>query len=427
MPDSPDSRLSIRFQRESRATPDNSTASVPSISNPYQSIPASTLGYVLAGVSELMRSTWDYAITNINDERFDYVRKLEAQEVIQRREIELVVVDTRTGSLEVILDWLVPIVATGIFPGAIQGMIPNALWDLTKYSFWSIHELIVRRGHNSKSIYEDNDIDPITNKILPDILEIARNGYRESDNGIIKTHFHYHGSDGKEIEFTIDKYSQGVLLETNLVDTKIVTRLAGTIEGINWRKRSIAVRWDLFPEEEMICDIDGMDFDELDHLVPSSFKQPPRRLGFDVELAWRRGVANVFPPDAIRVIGIFPEDQLLRPTDYRIVGGLSRPSITEFNEPLSDDELKFLQWFSWADTNWDNPNIHGVVGYLTRNHAILGHSCSRRELLEIIQSLVRHGIILKARGSTKRGFDSQVLRLNRNHPVVLYHDSRQSP
>jgi len=171
----------------------------------------------------------------------------------------------------------------------------------------------------------------------------------------------------------------------------------------------------------MECEIDGMDLDELNHLVPRDMKQPPRRLGFGVELAWRRGVANVFPPDAIRIISIVPANELLRPLDYRPSKGLSRPSMAEFQEnlsSLSSDEVKFLKWFSWADAAWDNPNIHGVVNYLLRNDEILGRSMGRREILDIIHSLVRHGIILKARAFTRRGVDSQVLRLNRTHPII---------
>ncbi|MCA9994207.1 MAG: hypothetical protein KDE56_00585 [Anaerolineales bacterium] len=415
MTDLSNPRLSIRFQREFRNVPD--------FPNPTGLIPASTLGYVVAAVSELMRSTWDYATTNIRDERFNTVRKLEAQQIFQRREVELVIVDTRAGSLEIILDWLAPILASGVIQPTVAGMLPNALWDLTKYSFWSIHHLITRRSDNQYQTGEDGEVDPLTNRILPEILEIARNGYREHENDTIKTSFYYRDPDGREINFNIDRYTQGTLLETNLVETKIVTRLAGTIEGLNWRKRNITVRWEVFPDEEMVCDVDGMDLDELNRFMPHNIKQVPQRLGFDVELAWRRGVANVFPPDAIRIIGIMPADELLRPNSYR-ANGLSRPSIMEFRENLTNDEMKFLKWFTWADTNWDNPNIHGVVGYLTRNDDILGHSISRKEILEIIQSLVRYGIILKARAFTKRGVDSQVLRLNRNHPMVMHYGFR---
>jgi hypothetical protein len=409
-----DPRLWIRFQREYLGAP-------PDFPNPSGLIPASTVGQVIVAVSELMRSTWDYATTNVKDERFAAVRRLWAQQEFQRRDIELIIVDTRAGSFEVILNWLTPIIASGVVQTAAVGMLPNALWDLTKFSFRSIYDLIIRRGDHQRPAPNDDEDDPLINRILPEILDIARNGYRERENDIIRTSFYYREPEGTEINFTIDRYSQGSLLETNLVETKIATRLAGTIEGINWRKRNITVRWELFPEEEMECEIDGMDLDELNRLVPHDMKQPPRRLGFDVELAWRRGVANVFPPDSIRIIGIIPANELLRPPDHRPLKGLSRPGITEFRGNLTNDEVKFLKWFSWADATWDNPNIHGVVNYLLRNDDILGHSAGRREILDIIHSLVRHGIILKARAFTKRGVDSQVLRLNRIHPIIEAH------
>lgn len=382
MEDSPNSRLSIKFQREY-------LRNAPEFPNSSGLIPATTLGYVLTAVSELMRSTWDYAIKNTSDERFDAVRKLEDQQLFQRRDIELVIVNTRAGSIEMVLDWLAPILSSDILQTAVIGMSPNALWDLTKYSFGTIHGLINRRCDSQQKKNGDDENDPLTNRILPEILEIARNGYREHKNDIIKTSFNYRDIEGTEINFNIDKYSQGTLREANFIQTKIVTRLAGTIEGLNWRKRNVTIRYELFPEEEMVCDVDGMDLDELSRFVPRNIKQVSQKLGFDVELAWRSGVANVFPPDAIRIIGIIPLREL-GARNYRPLNGLARPSIKEFQGHLTKNEFKFLKWFAWADANWDNPNINGVVGYITRNVNILGHSVSRKEISDLIQMVNPH-------------------------------------
>lgn len=413
MPDFNNARLSIKFEREY-------FRNAPDIPNSSGVIPAAVMGYVLTAVSDLMRSTWDYANANKNDERFESVRKLE--QAIQRNEVELVIVETRPGSLDVFLDWLIPVVSNPLVQTAIIGMAPNALWDLTKYSFWSIQRLIANRRENRENPPEDDD--PLTNRILPDIIDLARHGYQEYENGFVKTSFYYRDSE-KEVSFVIDSNTQESLLETNHVETKIVTRMAGAIEGINWRKKTITVRWEFFPDDETICDIDGMDLDELNRLITPTMQKSPQRLGFDVELAWRKGVANVFPPDAIRIVGIMPASELLRPNSHYSTSlrGLMRPSISELRDDikLSKDEHRFLKWFAWADSNWDSPNIHGVVGYLIKRESILEHSVSKREILEIIQSLVKYGLILKTRAFTKRGAETQTLRLNRNHPFLIAH------
>jgi hypothetical protein len=254
MADNDNARLSIKFDSEYRNTPD--------IPNPSGAIPAATMGYVLAGTSDLMRSTWDYALSNKDDERFESVRKL--GQAIQRNEVELIIVETRPGSLEVRLDWLIPIVSNPFVQNAVTGMIPNALWDLTKYSFWSIQRLIANRRENQET--QPDEDDPLLNRILPDVIELARNGYQEFENGSVRTSFQYRDSE-REIGFVIDYNSQEALLETNHVETKIITRLAGTIEGINWRKKTITVRWEVLPDDETTCDIEGMDLDELNRLI----------------------------------------------------------------------------------------------------------------------------------------------------------------
>jgi hypothetical protein len=158
-----DSRLSISFQREYRGIS-------PDYPNPSGLIPASTVGQVIVAVSELMRSTWDYATTNIKDERFAAIRKLQIQQEFQRRDIELIIVDTRAGSFEVILNWLSPIVTSGVIQAVAVGMLTNALWDLTKFSFQSIHNLIARHGDNQQLEAKDDEDDPLINRILPEVL-----------------------------------------------------------------------------------------------------------------------------------------------------------------------------------------------------------------------------------------------------------------
>lgn len=408
MPDFNDTKLTIKFQREYYGN-------IPDIPNPSGAIPASTIGYILAALGDLMRSTWDYA-NRSKDERFDSIRNI--TQSVQRNDIELVVLETRQGSLEISLDWLIPITQT-----AVIGMLPNALWDLTKYSFWSIHSLITNGRDNRENSPDDDD--PLLNRILPDVVDIARHGYQELENGSVTTSFYYKDAE-REVSFTIDRHSQESLLETNYVETKIITRLAGSIEGINWRKKAVTVRWELFPDDETICDVDGFDLDELNHLLRPTMQGSPQRLGFDVELAWRKGVANVFPPDAIRIIEIMPASELVRPGHYSSsLRGLRRPSIGEISHriELSKDELRFLKWFAWADSNWDNPNTQGVVGYLCKKGSVLEHSTSKKEIQVIIQSLIRHGLILKTRAFTKRGIETQALRLNRNHPFLVANPS----
>ena len=330
MPDISNARLSISFQREY-------FRNVPDVPNPSGVIPAASMGYVLTAVSDLMRSTWDYANANKNDERFESIRKL--GQAIQRNEVELVIVETRPGSLEVFFDWLIPIVSNPLVQTAITGMAPNALWDLTKYSFWSIQRLIAHRRENRENPPDDDD--PLLNRILPDVIDLARKGYQEFENGSVKTSFYYRDSE-HEVSFTIDSKSQTALLETNQVETKIITRMAGSIEGINWRKKTITVRWEFFPDDETICDIDGMDLDELNRLIAPTMQKSPQRLGFDVELAWRKGAANVFPPDAIRIIGIMPASELLRPNGHYSTSlqGLTRPSISELRNNFATVHLR---------------------------------------------------------------------------------------
>jgi hypothetical protein len=406
---SPESRLKINFKNE--------VEKVGPVELDLSSlIPASMIGNVLASMSELMRSTWDYAFTNTNDERFIDLRRLEAEKIIQRKDIELVIVATRPSSLEVILDWAALIYGVGIVQSTLQGVLPNALWDLMKYSFGAIRQLLIRR--NEIAEVEHFNEDKLINHILPDVLDIARYGFRENENGRTTTKISYHDSDGSQFEFTVDRQTQQFFLDTNLVETKVATRLVGIIEGVNWRKKSITVRWDLFPEFEIACDIDGLDLREINHLLPRYLGQVSKPLGFDVELAWRRGVANVFPPDAIRIIGIVPDSELLN-LNYKHPEGLKRPSIIELeNITLSNDEIRFLNWFDWADAEWVNPNINGVVKYLVRNTNIFNRNIDPEELMKLIQRLVKLGIILQGNSTTKRGNTTQILRLNRNHPVI---------
>jgi hypothetical protein len=316
-----------------------------------------------------------------------------------------------------IVTGLAALLGSNIVNSTLLGMIPNALWDLTKTSFEAVRNLISRRKENPDQI-EDGDSDRLISKILPAVIEIARNGYREKETSKTKTTLSYYDPNGSELTFTVDQYTQPLLIESNFIETKLVTRLAGSIEGINWRKKTIVVRWDMFPDDDMTCDIDGFDLKEVSRFVPQNIGETVQKLGFDVELAWRHGVPNVFPPDSIRILGIVPTSELLNPHQARYPG-LSRPSISEPGETLSPDEIKFLKWFAWADANWDCPQINGVARYLLRNARIFNRSISIQEINKIIRGLIKRGIILQARSFTKNGSNTQVLRLNRNHPQVI--------
>ncbi len=409
---SPESRLTVKFDNKVERS-EYGEFDISSV------IPASMIGNVLVAMSKLMRSTWDYAFYNSNDERFVNLRRLEAEKVLQKKDIELVIVATRPGSLEVVLDWAALLYGAGIVQNTLHGLLPNALWDLTKYSFVAIRQLLTQRSKN-RHIEPINE-DRLTNHILPAVLDIARNGYRENENGQTTTRIFYKDPDGSEFEFFMDKQAQKYLLDANLVETKIATRLVGRIEGVNWRKKSIAIRWDLFPDLEMACDIDGLDIGQLINILPRELGQVSEPLGFDVELAWRCGVANVFPPDAIRIIGIIPHSKLLNPS-YKPPHGLYRPGIIDLeNITFSESEMRFLNWFAWADSNWDSPNINGVVAYLARNTHIFNRSIDPAEVLKVIHRLVRDGIILQGNSITRHGNTTQIIRLNRNHPAIIKH------
>jgi hypothetical protein len=103
--------------------------------DPSGIIPASTFGKVVSAIDDLMVATWDYAFTNTNDDRFIELRRLEAAEIVRRRDVELAIVGFQRGSLEIILDWAIIV---GAAQSVLSGMVPNAMWDLTKYSFQSL-------------------------------------------------------------------------------------------------------------------------------------------------------------------------------------------------------------------------------------------------------------------------------------------------
>lgn len=398
-----DPRLGIRFSAEVERP-------VPGFEDdPSSLIPVSTLGNVTSSVNDLMRATWDYAFAHTNDDRFYELRRLEALQVVTRRDVELVVVSIERGSLVLVLDWAT-IFALG--QSVLVGVAPNAIWDLTKYSFQSLYRVINRTNEDKPQA------DSLTNDLLPNFVEIARSAYTALPSGVsVRTNLVYKEPQ-REISITIDRQAQRAILEANQVETELATRLVGSIVGLDFSENIVGVRWEHFPEQTSWCDIGGFDFNELSRFLPRDPREPPRRLGFDVEVGWRRGAVHTFPPDTIRIIRIVPEEDLLKP-HYLGHPGLVRPLISDMEPRLTEEEAKFLKWFDWADKTWSDPNIAGVIGYLRKRRDILGREMSPEEIEHLIQDLLQRGILLRTRESRKRPPSHQIIRLNRSHPAAV--------
>ena len=373
-------------------------------------IPGTHLGNVVAQTNELMRSAWDYALSHAADERFREVRRLEATGAIKRQDIELAVVSVHEGSLEIILEWLVIIVGSSLLREIALGVGTNALWDLTKYSFQALRDLL-RREKDSPS-----PEDPMVNELFSSYAQLARVAFTLlPEQGYIRTEFNYSGPE-QEVSFTIDQHAQDRILELYRIETQSIMRLIGAVVGIDYSQEVVGVRFEHFPEETIWCDISGFDLREIVKYLPTSPEERPKRVGFDAEVAWMRGAAKVFPPSSIRIVRIVPEEELL---NFSYAKPFERPPVYQMDRDLRPEEIKFLKWFSWADIHWHDPNVAGISAYLEKEPHVIGKRLSRREIEDLIKRFLEYGILYRAHFTRKYDPNRQALRLNRNHPVVI--------
>ena len=314
MQDFSSTRLNISFTSQFEPRPNSYYGDSSSI------IPASTLGRVVSSTNNLMLATWDYAITNTNDERFDDIRRLESKKEFSRQDIGLVIVAFGKGSLSVALDWAA--VAGAAYTSVAAAMAPNALWDLTKYCFQSFLSLIRTDSEGKKQ----NPVDPLTNQLLPTFAEVARHAYSSFGNkSSVKTNLSYRDPDS-EININIDQHSQPLVLEANPINTQFTTRLVGQIVAVDFAEGTIGIRLEQFPGQTIWTDIEGFNIHELNEFLPRFAGEEPKRIGFDAEVGWRRGAANILPPEIMRIIQIVPENELLNP-NFSGHSGLSRPPL----------------------------------------------------------------------------------------------------
>lgn len=282
---------------------------------------------------------------------------------------------------------------------------------LAKHSFQRLYSL--SKGYRKPRFSADT----LSNTLLPHFVEMARAAYDSPYQGVnVHTELKYKGPD-EEISIVINRESQQLILSANQVETELFTRLVGSIVGINYSEKTIGVRWEQFPDEVIWCAVSGLNMEELIPYLPQNSEDLLRRLGFDTEIAWRAGAANVFPPDSIRIIRIIPETELLNPT-YANKGLLSQAPIYEMQDNLNRNEIEFLQWFDWADRHWKEPNVSGILPYLLR-HGVAGKKYTRQQLEDIIERLLERGIILRTKEWQRRNPSHQALRLNRNHPIAI--------
>lgn len=73
-------------------------------------------------------------------------------------------------------------------------------------------------------------------------------------------------------------------------------------------------------------------------------------MGFDVELAWRKGGYKTFPPDGIRIYKIMPIEQA-RNHNSVVPKGLQRQPVTQIEKDLNEIEVNFLKWFAVIEKN----------------------------------------------------------------------------
>jgi hypothetical protein len=372
-------------------------------------IPTSVLANVISQTNEIMLATWNYALWHSSDDRFNELRKLAAVEGFDRRNIELVIVDVTKGSIEASLAWAAALYASSEL---LRGVTVNALWDLAKFGLGALRRTIAEANNTAA------ESDPLINELLPQFVPLVREAYKDLPRGAsVRTEIKYRSPE-QEFSVILDRQAQEKVIKANEIEIEFVSRLTGTIVGVDYSENLIGVRWEQFPEQTMWSDIEGIDIKELEGYLPKSSKVAPRRVGFEVELGWRRGATKVFPPDAIRIIRIIPIEQMRDPR-YLGPGHLQRNSSYHTVGELQEVEQKFLKWLDWMDKVWDNPNLAGIVGYLQRKKEILGARFDRKELEKLVRDFVQRGILLRTRSFSRRDPAYQPLRLNRSHPQVM--------
>ncbi|MBN2088588.1 hypothetical protein JW964_03200 [candidate division KSB1 bacterium] len=401
--------LSIKFSAETKYKPEEF------VGDPSSIIPASILGNVISLTNELMNATWDYAWWQLDDERFHEFRKLEATGLIDWRNTELVVVSFNNGSIEAFFDWSVGLLgASSFWQNLPSNIAVEALWDLAKYSFQSLWQLIKHKEAHQPS----TPTFKLTNELLPLFEQFVREAYKSLNDDLeVKSKIKFKNCES-ELSIIIDKKAQKAIFEANEINIEFATRLIGTIVGVDYSDGTIGVRYEQFPDQTIWSDIGELDFYEIEKLLPIRPKELPKKTGFDVEVAWRKGAAKVFPPDSIRILKIVPETEI-KNLYYINKKAFHRIPVHEIKVDLNDIEQKFLRWLFWVDENWTSPNLSGIASYLSRRADVLGKRYDRLEVEKLVKYFVNLGILLRTRDSKRRNPSYQSLRLNRNHPVVI--------
>lgn len=247
-------------------------------------IPITTVANILITLNELVQATWDYAWWHLDDERFQEIRQIDAGGAIERENTKLVITDFKKSSIDLTIDWSTAIIGTAaIIQQLPPNLISNALWDLIKYSFKEIYYII--KGKESNQCQNT----PLKNDILPFCENLAIESYKEIEGRYsITTDFYYKDQD-QEVSLKINRISQEAIIKENEIYIDQDTKLMGNIVGFDISENLIGVRFELFPEQTYWCDVVNFNFDEILRLVQRHPKEPIKRIGFEVELAWRKG------------------------------------------------------------------------------------------------------------------------------------------
>lgn len=191
MNDRIDSSLIVRFMQVHHDTD----------TSPYvlsRSVPASQVSAVINNLNRLMQATWDYALSHPSDDRFRNVRQVAATGAISRQDVELTIVSARVGSLEVVLDWLIAVLATPLAHEIALGVATNALWDLVKYSFQTLRALT--KPDPEPALAEG----PLAHALLHPLSELVRI-VAAAEHRQFELEFSYIGPDGEMIRFRLTK------------------------------------------------------------------------------------------------------------------------------------------------------------------------------------------------------------------------------
>ena len=318
------------------------------------------------------------------------------------------------GSLVTDLDWMVNVLVPVVTNPVTVSIATSALYDLIKYPLLKLKNLIKPQ---EDSLPPSPQSDPLLNVLLPQLADLTRVAYSATGRGVVTTTIIYEDVEWN-ISATINQQTQQTVLEANQLHARFTTRLTGSIVGVNYLDRTVCVVYEQFPEQPMWCDIGGMETSSImPYLPPQGSKSGPI-VGFEVELMWRRGSFNIFPPESIRILQFVPANELLNP-DYNNPNEQRRTPTMKMHDNLTPDESNFLRWFAWADRHWSDPNLDGMINYLvTKNDKVVPH-LDRRELRRLILDLIERGILVWARNQSARGLTSQAIRLNCSHPAVV--------